>query len=537
MSEGLLAAVIETVPGLIVATDAEGRITLFNRACEALTGYTQEEVLGERLIELLVPADWVPTVEARFADPTAEAVRLPHLNPWRTRSGEQRLIEWRCTLLAGPNPGVLGVGVDITDREAAHASMARLNARLQALYDASPDIIFVHAPDGHLLDANRNAEARFGYSREEMLARPFSDLCGQHPRYGIERAREYIAAALSGETIEFEWVARDARGREFPVEVRLRRLAGPDDQAAVLAVVRDVTERKRAHERLQRSYDELSEAHRRLRAMQAQLLQAEKMASVGLLAAGVAHEINNPVGYVSANLGTLQGYLADLFRLIEACELLENAAAGSPEQGRVQALKEAIGLEFLRRDVPELLRESEEGIARVKGIVQDLRNFSRIGEEVWERADLHRGLDSTLNIISNELRYKAEVVKRYGRLPEVECIPARLDQVFMNLLMNAVQSLREPGTITLTTSARGGWVQVSIADTGEGIAAQDLPRIFDPFFTTKPMGEGTGLGLSLSYGIVQQHGGEITVQSRPGEGTCFTVRLPCRRAAASPAQR
>lgn len=210
--------------------------------------------------------------------------------------------------------------------------------------------------------------------------------------------------------------------------------------------------------------------------------------------------------------------------------LLKNTPAGAlpadvrDELARVDA---AVDLDFLQEDLPALLNESEEGLARVKKIVQDLKDFSRIDHADWQDADLNAGLDSTLNVVMNEVKYKAEVRKRYGQLPPVRCIAAQLNQVFMNLIVNAAHAIAERGTITLTTSDEGeGWVCVAVADTGSGMTDEVKRRIFEPFFTTKPVGKGTGLGLSLSFSIVQKHGGHIEVDSEPGQGTCFRVKIP-----------
>jgi len=270
--------------------------------------------------------------------------------------------------------------------------------------------------------------------------------------------------------------------------------------------------------------------------LEEQLREAQKLASVGQLAAGVAHEINNPVGYVHSNFGTLERYVGELFGLLAAYEAAEaELPPASPRRAELARLKQGLDLDYLREDIPALMRESREGISRVRKIVADLKDFSRAdGPLQWEPADLHRGIDSTLNIVANEIRYRADVVKRYGELPEVECMPSQLNQVFMNLLVNAAQAIEGPrGTITITTArADGGRVRIDVADTGAGIAAEHLGRIFDPFFTTKPVGKGTGLGLSLSYGIVQKHRGCIEVASEPGKGTTFSVLLPvCQEAA------
>ena len=256
------------------------------------------------------------------------------------------------------------------------------------------------------------------------------------------------------------------------------------------------------------------------------------MASVGQLAAGVAHEINNPIGYVNSNLGTLNGYLEDLFEVIATYKEMENSVADSTALARVKAVKSKVDLEFLKEDVLSLMNESREGITRVKKIVQDLKDFSRADlSDEWHFANLHQGLDSTLNVAKNEIKYKADVKKEYGDIPEVECLSSQLNQVFMNLLVNAAHAIEEQGTITIRTGQQGEEVWVEIADTGKGISPENLKKIFDPFFTTKPVGQGTGLGLSLSYGIIQKHHGRIYVKSEVGKGATFTLWLPARRVA------
>ena len=263
---------------------------------------------------------------------------------------------------------------------------------------------------------------------------------------------------------------------------------------------------------------------------QGQLLQSEKMASVGQLAAGVAHEINNPIAFINSNLGTLKKQAVELLSLIDAYERLESTGASDAVTlDTVRAIKQSIDLEFLREDIVNLIDESLEGARRVKAIVDNLKDFSRVDTAEWHWANLEQGLESTLNIVWNELKYKCEVVREYGGIPEVECIASQINQVFLNIIVNAGQAMAGQGTIILRTGADAKTVWVEIADTGEGIRAEHLARIFEPFFTTKPVGKGTGLGLSLAYGIVQRHGGALEVESEVGRGTTFRMTLPIRR--------
>lgn len=250
-----------------------------------------------------------------------------------------------------------------------------------------------------------------------------------------------------------------------------------------------------------------------------QLVRSEKLASIGQLAAGVAHEINNPIGYVASNLTVLKDYTSSLILLVQ--RLSEQLP---PAQS--QLLKSQFDFDYICEDLPNLLQQSEQGLQRVIEIIRDLKDFSHIDQAEFVMADLQQGILSTLNIVANEIKYKAEVVKQFAELPPVFCIPSQLNQVLLNLLVNAAQAIVERGIITISTGCDAQWVWFSVADTGPGIAAEQLEQIFQPFYTTKPKGQGTGLGLALSRSIVEKHKGLIEVQSTPGVGSCFTVKIP-----------
>lgn len=281
-------------------------------------------------------------------------------------------------------------------------------------------------------------------------------------------------------------------------------------------------------ERVQARTRELREANDRLQQATAQLVQAEKMASLGQLAAGVAHEINNPVGYINSNLDTLRAYLGDIWRLLDAYNGLEPLIPAGEALDDLQQLKQRLDLPYLREDTGHIIAECLQGVERVKQIVGDLKGFAHPEQKAWQQVDLHALLRSTLNIVANEIKYKCDVVLELGELPPVQCIGPQISQVLLNLLVNAAQSIRGNGQIVIRSGQRltDNRVWLSIRDTGIGMSPEVMRRVFDPFYTTKPVGEGTGLGLSVSYGIVQAHGGEIQVESTPGQGSCFTLVLP-----------
>ncbi|MBK4732515.1 HAMP domain-containing protein [Oxynema sp. CENA135] len=283
-------------------------------------------------------------------------------------------------------------------------------------------------------------------------------------------------------------------------------------------------------QRVEERTRELSEALHELKHTQAQLIQSEKMSSLGQMVAGLAHEINNPVNFIYGNLEHAKSYTQDLLELlgIYQQEYPEPTAA-------IAAEVEAIDLDFLTEDLPKILTSMKMGTERIREIVVSLRNFSRLDESYFKPVDIHEGLESTLLILNNRIRKGIEIVKRYGDLPPIECYPAQLNQVFMNVLANAIDALQESGpgiespTITLRTEMLDRKeVCIRIIDNGPGIPKSLQNQLFDPFFTTKPVGKGTGLGLAISYQIIDKHQGRIELFSEPGEGTEFAIVIPIK---------
>lgn len=430
--------------------------------------------------------------------------------------------------------------IDETNEGAARADAERhLAGAMQdiqtlvfrTLIGIMPDRIYAKDTQGRFILANKAVANLMGKSTpEEMIGKTDFDF------YPKELASGYFAVEQelirSGKPLVAceQQVPNLSTGEPGWLETTKVHLRDPEGNViGLVGLARDITERKRMDAELLSRNKELSEVNAKLFQAQGQLLQSEKMASLGQLAAGVAHEINNPIGFVNSNLGTLQRYVEELFKMLSAYEAQEHELKAET-LATLGTLKREIDISFLREDVVSLLAESMEGMQRVKRIVQDLKDFSHVDEAEKQWANLERGLDSTLNMARNEIKYKAEVVKDYAGIPEIECMPSQLNQVFMNLIVNAAHAIEEHGTITLRTGANEQQVWVEVSDTGCGISKDHLARIFDPFYTTKPVGKGTGLGLSLSYGIVQRHHGSIDVSSEPGKGSSFKVSLPIKHA-------
>ena len=437
---------------------------------------------------------------------------------------------------------------DIENERQVADALEQTLSQLRATLESTGNGILVIDWQGRIASMNRLFSTMWNIPEAVLLAHDDAAILGLMCEQVVETeaCRSRLQAIV--DSVESEELFRLKDGRVFECKSRPQYL-GEHIVGRVFGY-NDITERTLAEEALRESRDKLEERVaartadlqaanaslqaekarqqeliKKLEEAQNQLLQSEKMASMGQLAAGVAHEINNPVGFVNSNLGTLQRYVNDMLRLLAAYELLEESAVDEALQD-IRQLKKEIDTAFLREDIGVLLDESLDGLQRVKRIVQDLKDFSHVDKAELESANLETGLESTLNVVWNELKYKAKVVKEFGAIPPIECFPSQLNQVFMNLLINAAHAIEDKGQITIRTGHSDDDVWVEVEDTGKGIPPELLGRIFEPFFTTKPVGKGTGLGLSLSYGIINKHHGRIDVSSEVGKGSLFRIVLP-----------
>lgn len=421
---------------------------------------------------------------------------------------------------------------DTSARQPASMQSQKVDA-YRYFFERATEGMYITTPAGAFVLANTALARIHGFARPEDLIEAIQDVATE---VYLERDRrdEFVRRLESkGSVTNFESQIRTKDGQSRWVRENawvVRDASGEPEFYEGMIV--DITQSRQQHEALLRGRDELQEANRQLKENQSQLLQSEKLATIGQLAAGIAHEINNPVGFLLSNLNTLGEYVTDLFALVDACEALGEQVQRHETDlhthlAQIQRQREAMDLPFLREDLVNLVTESKEGAERVRKIVRDLRDFSHVDRKEKMPADINAGIEATLNIVWNGIKYKAEVEKDYGDLPEIECFPMELNQVFMNLLINAAQAIQARGTIRIRTYLEGDFACVDVSDDGVGMPPEIQARVFDPFFTTKAVGEGTGLGLSMSYNIVTaKHGGQISVDSEVGKGTTFTVRIP-----------
>ena len=401
---------------------------------------------------------------------------------------------------------------EIQERSRAEAALRDSEERYRLLIENTIVGITVIS-DERIAFANAFVCHLSGYSSDQILGLPFIDFVHPDDR---QVAMTNHWKRLNDETFADSYPLRIVgRGKEVRwLEVSAVRLSY-ENKPAILVFMRDISQQRK---------------------LESQLFQNEKMASIGQLAAGVAHEINNPVGFVNSNLHTLGGYQKDMQQLITCYqELLAHVKSSAADAGgelllqkirTIERLEAEMDLDFILADSPQLIHESQEGTERIKKIVLDLKDFAHPGSERIQLIDINKSIESTLNIVWNELKYNATVIKEFGQISQISGYPQQLNQVFMNLLVNAAQAMKEKGEIKIQTRQTDGKVEIMIGDTGCGIPEENLKKIFDPFFTTKPVGKGTGLGLNVSFNIIKKHHGTIHVTSKLAQGTTFTIRLP-----------
>ena len=468
---------------------------------------------------------------------------------------------------------VLEIWSDVTDKRKIQEKMSFL----MGIMSHASESVLATDRDGKIIYVNPATEKMFGYTAEELMDKEMEILATELYRERIQN--DMFKAGACGRVWNGELLNRRKDGKLFYVSASVSKMV--DREGNFVALVwfqRDITQTKRYQEEMikiekekgdtlrilhenetainrslnraklelqeknleleKRTFEleaekkRLKEAYDKLNQIQAQLLQSEKLASLGQLSAGVAHELNNPIGFVYSNLGILSEYVQDIKNLLEKYAELERALPRNKSYAelikKIDALKEQMGLSFILEDFNKIISESQEGTLRVKAIVQNLKDFSHMDKGRLELTDINKGIESTMNIVWNELKYKASVIKEYGAIPQIQGFPQQLNQVFMNLLVNAAQAIQTKGEIRIKTYQTEESVVVEISDTGVGIPEESLQHIFEPFFTTKEVGKGTGLGLSVVYGIIQKHKGKIEVESRVNQGSTFRVILPVR---------
>ncbi len=533
LQQAFFKQLFQASPEAVAILDADGVIIDVNAAFEQLFQFTADEARGKVFRELIVPDEQRADAAAQWNP--QEATDLLRTETIRMRKDGSRFpvaISASSIMLDQSRLGVCAVYQDLTQRKEAEAQLRQLSRAVEQ----SPASIIITDTTGAIEYVNPRFCAQTGYALEEVL--------GKNPRI--------LKSGLTPPEVYRDLWQTITSGREWIGELHNKTKTGElfwelahispimDENGTIthyLAVKEDITERKgidslRSHleEQLRARNAELEQSIAQIKKMQSGLIQSEKMASLGLLTAGIAHEINNPLAYISSNLNRFAEYFNDSVALLERWKKFADDARLQETHGaaiaELQAEEEQVDLPFITTDFTNLMQHAREGIDRIRSIVDQLRGFSHVSSEVTDDVSVERALDDTVILAWNEIKYKATMVREYGNIPPVRCSAGELKQVFVNLLVNAAHAIEKNGTITLRTATRDGQAVIEIEDTGCGIPPEHLKKIFDPFFTTKAVGKGTGLGLWISATIINKYGGTINVESRVGVGSKFIITLP-----------
>jgi PAS domain S-box-containing protein len=517
----LNAAILHSSGALVVVIDPEGRVARFNWACEMLSGFTEDEVRGKLAWELFL-ADEEREEARKLISGLLEGGHSQRLaNHWIGQDGRPRLIDWTHQVMRtdeGDVKCVIATGFDLTGRRNTE-DLEEYHRRVERLLNSISSILIGVDESDCITQWNRVAEKTFGLEATAVIGRPFTST-------GISwnwlEVLEQIERCVGREgptnlnDIHYQCVGGESGVLGLTVSPMRHSNGSP---AGYVILGTDITERKRLEEHL---------------------AQAQRLESIGQLAAGIAHEINTPIQFVGDNTRFLQDAMNDIGRLLEKYRALFNGArAGSiPEGilGEIEKLESEVDLPFLIDEIPQSVQQSLDGVSRVAKIVRAMKDFSHPGSEDKAAVDINRAIESTLTVARNEWKYVAELTLDLEEdLPLVPCHPGDLNQVILNLVVNASHAIEavvgdgaeEKGRITVSTRRDGDWVEIRVQDSGEGIPTDVQPRLFEPFFTTKEVGRGTGQGLAICHAaIVKGHGGTITFDTTPGQGTIFIVRLP-----------
>ena len=453
-------------------------------------------------------------------------------------------------------------GVRILQLEEDHRKLQRnlieSRNKLSVVFDALQEQIFVLDREFKIISANQAFTKTADCDSRDCNDQNFMGLTAFHANLGIrqDEIQDLLSTVFEKGIVRKRMIHhKDAEGNETYNEVQCLPVKGKEAQVfQIVVVIKDLSEEKRKSKEIhelnnklinsfadiEQKNEKLKNALKHLEQTQTQMVQSEKMASIGQLAAGVAHEINNPTGFVSSNLRSLTEYQQTFRDVISQCDsIIEKILASEGDKPlpveirsaceEVKQFEDRNDVDFLLEDVVELIADCREGTDRITKIVMDLKDFAHPGEEKIQSADINAGLESTLNVVNNEIKYKATVIKDYGEIPTVAGYPQQLNQVFMNILVNAAQAIEKQGEIHIRTRSRNGHAQVMISDTGSGISQENIHKVFDPFFTTKEIGKGTGLGMNIAYNIIKKHNGTIDIQSEIGKGTTFIINIPAEK--------
>jgi PAS domain S-box-containing protein len=543
----LLEVLMDTLPDSIYFKDAQSKFVRVNRSTVLKFGLTdRSQIVGRTDFDFFNPEHAREAFDdERLIMETGQPIVAKEEKETWPNGGESWVSTTKVPVrdTEGRVIGTFGVTRDVTNRKRAQMALEASERRYRELIENANDIIYIHDLTGRILSINRAAERASGYLRSEATQLSVQDLvASDHLSYVLDMTRKKLAG-LPTTTYELDIVGKN--GQRIPIEVSTQVLHEEGRPVAIQGIGRDITERKRASQALQQQAqllaeqarqlelrnEEISKAYRELQEAESQLIHSEKMAAIGQLVAGLAHEINNPAAFVLTNLTTISRDIDDILQFASICQKATEELAESKEQSsRIARARADLSIDEACQEVGMLLESCRSGMHRVRDLVANLRSYSRIDTRgSFEIADLFQGVQATLVLLRPVLPKDIEIDLAPFDIPAVECNLGQINQVFMNLIVNAADAIGTHGIIQIRSQRVDDGVVVRVRDNGQGIEPDVLKRIFDPFFTTKEVGKGTGLGLSICQRIVDGHGGRLTVESSRSQGTEFAVWLPLRQ--------
>lgn len=527
---------IDNFPAFILGIELDGTISIFNKFAQTTTGYTEDEIIGKKINDILQLED--PSFDTQPIKLPPQGIEAPLLSA----SKGARYIKWYFIPILNRNAELLGWGAfgsDVTEEKKRIEEIKYLASMSRRVIDAIPHSILLLDNELNIVDANRYHIEKVGEA--QILGKNIKELFPSKllEESGLLQAlnnclinhvpANFMEVLLVNDENDAKWL----NIRVYPLQQI------PDEKlSSIILVIEDVTNyvkmRDKLHttnQSLMNANQELQNTMEKLREAQFEIIKSEKMATIGQLAAGMAHEINNPLGYLLSNITAVSNYFWDIRKVVNE---LRSLIINSDNEELISKLKEIDkeeNLDFIFEDTKAVIEENIDGLLRIKGIIKDLSTFSLAQMGQYEWIDVNKLIDATLQMVYNTIKHKAVLKKLYGELPRIYADPTKLGQVILSIITNAAQAIEEgdaPNNIIEITTQYGeeNNIYVSVRDTGCGIPEESLPKIFDPFYTTKPVGEGTGMGLAVSLSIMKEMGGDILVKSKKGEGSTFTVVIP-----------
>ncbi len=521
--------IFENMVEVLYRADNEGKITLISPSAVDMFGYESvDDFIGKNIAETFY---YDPTDRKVFLDKLSEQDKVVHY-PLVLKKKDGAMFHGKTTsyYIYDDNcnhVGVEGIIMDTSDQFLAEQALqqaadivgnTQLGMYIYQLEDLDDDKTL------RMISANPASEILTGVPATEVIGKTLDENFPGLRDKGIPQ--QYAEVVRSQKPIEIEDIYY-GDDRVIAAAYSVKAFPLPNDQVGVS--FENIMGRKKIENEIIAKNEELENNLAKINAMHTQLILSEKMASLGEITAGVAHEIKNPLNFITGNIEPLKRDISDLLEVLGKYESVIKAQNLQEAFSEVEAIKSDMDFEFLVKEIQKLTEGITEGANRTKEIVKSLGSFSRKGDDKFVMCNIHEGIDSTLILLGSKIKNRITINKEYGEIPQMECQPDRLNQIFMNILSNAIQAIDEKGEIFIKTVSEGASVSITIRDSGKGMDEEVQKRIFEPFYTTKDMGKGTGLGLSISYSIVEQHNGKINMSSELSKGTEFIITLPVQQ--------